>query len=497
MTFSLLRQSWLSLLSHDGTRTVGSLRDALLHPAEWRGIGTINPVEALALYRLLLAICHRGIGPGDPDDRAALLDDWPSQQLEDYLERWAERFDLFHPKHPFLQVAGLESADLKPVPWMRLVPDRASGSDRLLWDHSLHVAPEAITPAQAAVALVAHLQFVPGGLTRALRSSGEQGSACGLLLTLPMGRTLQETLALSLVAQTHDDHLADRASWEQPAPMIETFRTKASATRVPVGPADRYTWLSRALLLIPGTSITHLFYGAGLAPGDSPRPDPMSATVTGKKGPSPLKLHKDRAMWRDFYALTGGNNKGSQPPRILENALAIREFQGEEDQIMLLAGGLLPDQAKIVLWRLEERHVPPKLLAAQGDAVGVANKALEQAESTGGQLRKALFVLCSAWMQNGGERSPASKDVNALLTSTQAMAHYWAALEPAFWELVDQLGQGKDGHQALEDWRTTLREVVRRGWDQAKSSLGDDGRALAAAGRSDKVLGKVFKVIAS
>jgi len=202
-------------------------------------------------------------------------------------------------------------------------------------------------------------------------------------------------------------------------------------------------------------------------------------------------------MWRDFYALTGGNNKGSQPPRILENALAIREFQGEEDQIMLLAGGLLPDQAKIVLWRLEERHVPPKLLAAQGDAVGVANKALEQAESTGGQLRKALFVLCSAWMQNGGERSPASKDVNALLTSTQAMAHYWAALEPAFWELVDQLGQGKDGHQALEDWRTTLREVVRRGWDQAKSSLGDDGRALAAAGRSDKVLGKVFKVIAS
>ena len=493
MTFSLLREPWIPLLNHDGTRAFGSLHDALLRPAEWRGIGTTNPVEALALYRLLLAICHRAIGPGDPEQRATLLEDWPSQKLENYLEHWAEQFDLFHPKHPFLQVAGLESAKLKPVPWTRLAPDRASGSERLLWDHSLHTAPEAITPAQAAVALVAHLQFTPGGLIRALRSSGEQGPACGLLLTVPMGSTLQETLALSLVPQSPGDHRSDLASWEKPAPTIEALKTKMSATEVPMGPADRYTWLSRALLFSPGTSITHLFYGAGLAPADSPMPDPMSATVNGKKGPFPLKLREDRAMWRDFHALTVNNS--SVRPETVRTADEIREIQGEYDPIMFLAGGLLPDQAKIVLWRLEERRISPRLLTAQGNAVRVANDILKLAESTGRQMQKALFALCSTWLQNGGERSPAGSDVSSLLKSTQAMPHYWAVLEPEFWKLMDQLGQDEDGHQVLEDWRTTLRQAVDQAWDQAKSSLGDDGRALLAAGRSSKARGKTFKVI--
>lgn len=495
MTFSLLSEPWIPLLRRNGSATLGSLHDALLCPSAWRGIGPANPIETLALYRLLLAICHRSIGPGDPEDRAALLGPWPSQRLENYLDRWAERFDLFHPERPFLQVPGLIEAGLKPVPWTRLAPARSSGAERILWDRSLDAHPEPITPALAAVTLVAYLQFTPGGLVRALRHSGEQGPACGLLLTLPMGSTLQETMALSLVPQTEEDHDRDQAGWEKAAPTVEELEKKESATRPLRGPADRYTWLSRALLLTPGASITHLFCGAGLAPAQSSTPDPMSAVVSGKKGCFPLKLHEDKAMWRGFHALTGDRSRGSEPPGGVRIAASIRDIQEDYSPIPLLTGGLLPDQAKIVLWRLEERCVSPKLLDAQGDSV--ANKALEQAESTGDQLRKSLFSLCSAWLQNGGERSPASKDVKALLTSTQAMAHYWAALEPAFWELVDQLGHGQEGHQALEDWRTTLKEVVRQGWHQAKSSLGDDGRALAAAGRSGKVLGKVFKVIAA
>jgi len=493
-TFSLLQEPWIPLIANDGTHDLGSLRDTLLRPAAWQRIGATNPIEALALYRLLLAICHRGIGPGDTEDRAALLENWPSQSLEDYLDRWTERFDLFHPERPFLQAPDLAEAGLKPVPWTRLAPARSSGAERILWDRSLDAHPEAITPAQAAVTLVTYLQFTPGGLVRALRSSAEQGPACGLLLTLPTGSTLQETLALSLAPQTEDDHKLDRASWEKAAPTIEALKTKDSATKPLRGPADRYTWLSRALLLTPGAAITHLFCGAGLAPALSSTPDPMSAVVSGKKGSFPLKLREDRAMWRDFHVLTGDRSKGSEPPRVVSAAASIRLLQDDYSPLPLLTGGLLPDQAKIVLWRLEERHVSPKLLAGQGEA---ANKALEQAESTGNQLRKALFSLCSAWLQNGGERSPAAKDVKALLHSTQAMAHYWAALEPEFWQLVDQLGQGQDGHQALEDWRRRLRQVVHRGWDQAKRSLGDDGRALAAAGRSDKVRGKVFKVIAA
>ena len=491
MPFSLLTEPWIPLIANDGVLVLGSLQDALLHPAKWRGIGTTNPIEILALYRLLLAICHRGIGPGNLEDRAALLDNWPSQQLEAYLEHWAERFDLFHPEHPFLQVPNLVEADLKPIPWTRLAPDRSSGAKRLLWDRSQDAYPEAITPAQAAVALVAHLQFAPGGLVRALRRSGGQGMACGPILIMPTGGKLQETLTLSLVPQSTDEHQQDLASWEKLPPTIEVLKSDPETTTVPTGPADRYTWLSRAVWLQPGDTITHLFYGTGLRPAESPASDPMVAMVSGKKGMFPLKLSESRAMWRDFHALIG--DRGSQPPETVNTAVEIRADRGNDDPIPLLAGGLLPDQAKIVLWRLEERRISPKLLTAQGDAVGLTNEALKLAESAGGQLQKALFALCSAWLQNGGERSPATADVKDLLNSTQVMPHYWAELETEFWKLVDDLGQGVDGHQVLVAWKDTLRRVVWQVWDRSKDALGSDGRALAAAGRVGKALGKVLK----
>lgn len=498
MTFSLLKEPWIPLIANNGIFTLGSLQDALLYPAKWRGIGTTNPIQVLSLYRLLLAICHRGIGPGKLEDRSALLDDWPSQKLEGYLERWAERFDLFHPDYPFLQVAGLAEAGLKPIPWTRLAPDRSSGAERLLWDRSLDHTPKPITPAQAAVALVAHLQFTPGGLVRALRHSGGQGMACGPLLTMPTGGTLQETLILSLVPQIQTDHEQDLASWEKLPPSIEVLKSDPETTTVPTGPADRYTWLSRAVLLQPGDAITRIFYGTGLRPAESPASDPMVAIVSGKKGLFPLKLSESRAMWRDFHVLTGDTGdrgSGSQPPEIIRTAAAIRRMAQNDDPITLLAGGLLPDQAKIMLWRLEDRRISPRLLAAQGDAVAVANKALKWAESAGGQLQKALFALCSAWLQNGGERSPATADVKDLLNSTQVMAYYWATLEPSFWGLVYDLGRGEDGHQVLANWKAILRRVVSQVWNRSRNALGSDGRVWAAEGRTWKALGKVLKYL--
>ena len=492
MTFSLLKEPWIPLVTNDGTHTLGCLWDALTCPGEWRGIATTNPIQVLSLYRLLLAICHRGIGPGD---RAALLDDWPSQKLEVYLERWAERFDLFHPERPFLQVPGLAAAGLKRVPWTRLAPDRSSGAERLLWDRSLDTHPQAITPAQAAVTMVAHLQFTPCGLVRALCHSGRQGLACGSLLVLPthvgMNRTLQTTLALALVPQSSGNHQLDLASWEKSPPTIEALRKPEP--QVPTGPADRYTWLSRALLLQPGAAITHLFYGTGLVPAESPLPDPMAAMVSGEKGTFPLKLREDRAMWRDFHALTG--DKHSTMPKTICTAVDICAAQDEDDSIRLLAGGLLPDKAKTILWRLEERHVSPKLLAAQGDAVNLAKEALKLAESIGVQLQKALFSLYSAWLQNGGERSPAAADVKNLLKSAQAMPHYWAELETEFWKLVDDLGQGEDGGRVLATWKDILRRVVLQVWNRSRNALGSDGRALAAEGRAGKALGRVLKAL--
>lgn len=493
--FSLLTEPWIPLVSTSGIRTTASITDALLTPSHWRGIDSTNPVECLALHRLLLAICHRAIGPGTTDQRGALLDCWPTQQIQTYLQQWADRFDLFDPARPFLQVAALRQTTLPTRPWTLLCPDRASGSNRLLWDHSIDDKPEPITPAAAARALVAHLQFTPGGLVKALRTAAARGPACGLLVIVPVGNTLQETISYSLVEQSTADHQRDLAAWEINPPTIESITTPRPV--VPSGPAQRYSALSRALLLEHGPEVAYLRYAEGLSLDESPIPDPMAAMVTGKKGPMPLVLREARAMWRDAHALMGA--EGSVPPETIRNAAAIRMSRGEFDPIDLLAGGLMPDKAnpaKVALWRLEERRISPALLA-QGNAVAVAQAALNLAESTGTAMRKAAFSLFASWLQKGGEHSPATADITGLLDSTQVMAHYWSSLEPEFWSLIDQLSTTTDADAIATSWANTLKRTVTATWNNAIRSLGTDGRALAAAARSSHQLGRVLKPLLS
>lgn len=492
MSFSLLREPWIPLIRADGSRVNGSLADALLEPGQWAGIDSANPVECLALHRLLLAICHRAIGPGDSMQRGALLDAWPKEAIVSYLERWADRFHLFDPVRPFLQTPSLSEAGLSLRPWMVLVPDRSVGAMPVFWDHSLDGNPEPISPAAAALALVAHQQFTPGGLVRALRTSGSRGTACGLLLVIPTGQSLQQTLALSLVPQSTSAYQQDLPAWEQPAPLLEALRNPSEY--VPVGPAQRYTHLSRAVLFQPGEAITHLLYGEGLVVVEAPTPDPMVAAIPGKNGPMPMVLRESRAMWRDFQALTCA--EGSSPPETIRHAVEVCQARGQYDPINLLAGGLLTDKAKILLWRLERREVSPVLLA-QGNAIAVAQAAVERAERSGQELNKALWVLCSNWLTRSGVApDPDKKAVAALRESIQAMPRFWAALEPAFWSLVHQLGEGIDHDEVLLSWTGILKSTARSTWEQGCDALGRDGRGLAAAARSGSALGRALAAAA-
>ena len=490
MSFSLLSEPWIPLVSNTGQRQLGSLRDALLEPEKWRGIHGASPIETLSLYRLLLAISHRAIGP-DPDPRVALIDSWPRVKLENYLLNWQEHFDLLHPETPFLQVVALRDADLKASPWTRLALECSSGATRLIWDHSIDANPIPKSFAEIALLLVAHLQFTPGGLVKALRTSGSRGPAAGLLLMLPAGESLHETLALSLVSQTSEDYDADLPSWERPALSLAAL---SKPQDIPLeGPAHRYTLLSRAVLLETETDkVSWIRYAEGVVANDanSPAADPMAAVISGKKGPMPLLLSVHKGFWRDFQALTGSG--GATAAASVNHATDVRGASGNSKPIELLAGGLLPDQAKIILWRLEERRIAPAILK-QNRMITAMEKALELAETTGNSLGKALYVLYSEWVRNGSEKEPDPKAIRGVRDSIQAVTNYWGLLEGAFWGLVQAIGDGVDTEIALDKWRGTLRETVKLTWNQATYALGFDGRALAAAARSSQPIGKLLK----
>lgn len=482
MTYSLLTEPWLPLIAMDGSRREASLREALLEPHRWRGIEGGNPVETLSLYRLLLAIGHRAVGPS-ADPRTPLMEAWPGGAIESYLDQWADHFDLLHPERPFLQVQALAQAQLSPSPWTRLALDRASGAGRMIWDHSMDDRPEPQAYGAIARLLIAHLQFTPGSLVKALRTSAVRGPACSLLLMIPLGETLQQTLALNLCWQTKERYATDLPSWERPPLVIQELRNPLDV--VVDGPAHRYTLLSRAVLLLPENGqISRVLYAEGLKTGEetTPEADPMAGTIVGKKGPMALLLNEQKAFWRDFHALNG--SKGAKAASVVNHAIAIQEEQGEESRLELLAGGLLCDQAKILFWRLEQRRLSPMVLRRQ-NLITASQKALDLAEETGSELNKALYLLCSEWLQRGSDKAPDPKAVRALQQSIQASPVFWGGLESMFWAFIEELGASGDPDSSLDSWRKELREAADKTWKHATTALGFDSRALAAAGSLD------------
>src|SRR5207248_5120033 len=110
--------------------------------------------------RPLPAILHRGYrGPKHSAERIAIrtagcLD---ADRINAYLNEWADRFDLLHKDYPFFQWAGY--AQDQPSNVNRLVKELSRGNNAALFDHTTDDPPPALTPADAARAVVTEQVF--------------------------------------------------------------------------------------------------------------------------------------------------------------------------------------------------------------------------------------------------------------------------------------------------------------------------------------------------
>ena len=120
--FNLLDEPWVRVLCADCTVREVSLTEALLHAHEYKGLAGELPTQDVAVLRLLLAVLHtvfsrvdakgkmrRSAQERSPTWRWTLgepvaLKHFPVQPITAYLEKWHERFWLFHPERPFWQV---------------------------------------------------------------------------------------------------------------------------------------------------------------------------------------------------------------------------------------------------------------------------------------------------------------------------------------------------------------------------------------------------------
>lgn len=482
MTFNLIDDPWIDV-SRGGVVERLSLRRVLNEAHELDSLQPPTPISLVAVLRELLAVLYRVMeGPRSTAEAAALFAKgrFPLEQVNAYLDRWGGSFELFDDVKPFMQTPDSED---KVSSIARLAVEASTGTNKVLFDHSVDSRPVAKTAAEAAVLLVTRqATAVPEGAGYSPSPAG------GVAFVMPQGRNLFETLVLNLVPYLAVENEDDLACWERDPPSAS--RIKEGGGRGATGLADRYTWLSRIVKLLPDAAgnVSHVHYAAGTKFEMERSLDPMVAyRKDPKRGLLALTFQAGKDFWRDFAALLPGpEGKEFIAPRTLLHAYNVYAELGRSEPLKIHAAGLRNDKAKVEFWRSVTFDVPLVLLHDE-DAQGQFDGLMLMADETGRKLYGATMRLAEGLLTTS-ERQPAKSDIANLARSMPASAHFWSQCERKFPALLRTLAQ--DGiEKATSWWRAELLRAMREAWILACSSAGDNPRAWRAVALSERPIG--------
>lgn len=485
--FCLLDEPWLPVRLADGRVVELGLRDVFSRSSEIVALAETSPPSLVAQYRLLLAITHRALtnsfGQWREKDRARWYrEGLPLADIQAYLQQWRERFWLFHPEYPFMQVAALAAAEEtrdKLKPWTQIALASANGNTPVVFDHAWDAEPKAIRPADAIATLLGFLQFTPGGLVKALRDADKAGALVNTAAVLPVGKSLARTLCLALHPTLSAGADPDLPCWEREPLGISELR---GGPVLATGPNDRYTRLSRAVLFCREADggIRRLYFAAGLALGEDPNaPDPMASFRAGSNGLVRLTFGEGRALWRDLPALVPNAGEGSQSAAVIQQAVGLHGQLNPFESVYqpLLVAGLASDQAKLLRWRMEQIVLPSALLIDADKALSLREQVAE-AEALFREIKRLATGLLAETLPD-----PASQDTRkrarSLVEAGPLTASFFAETERTLPELLRMIAEGQP-EQAQQLWRCSLRQAAEKAWHQTLAGLGRSVPALRA-----------------
>lgn len=526
-TFNLVDEPWIPcVLQNDPTVHLLSIRDTLHRASEVAEIVDPSPLVTVALHRMLLAILHRCYGPATPDDWQVLWQagQW-DERIDNYLDQWRHRFDLFDPVHPFYQVAGLFSASA-PAPIAKLALDLSVGNNQTLYDHTIERDELAMLPDRVARYLVAYQAFAISGTVS--QQPGEQlithrtASAAPLTNTavaLVRGTLLFQTLMLNLHGYDPCEDVPFYASPDD-APAWERDTPTSDAERPLLGYLDLLTWQSRRICVFPEsipTVVKHVLVMKGfrIAPDSLQKPkDTMLAfkRSTKKDGPPwfSLGFQEDKVIWRDSTTLLQSIDDVQQRP-MLTNWLATLVSMGilEQHQVVpldLVGLRTSPDGGKVMFWRHERLPLPFQYLnsIALQEQVAIALSWSEQGKNT---LHRGLLLLALHNIAPYTVIKEIKKDVKKedrdrgeqLVQAWDSERRYWARLDLAFRQLLgalpDDYNEVNDayGEREMPAWLITVRRAAQDSFNEVVRSLDGSGRWLRAVAIASRSFGGALK----
>lgn len=507
-TFNLIDEPWIRVRMLDGSSDTVSLREIFRRSTEIRRIAGELPTQDFAILRLVLAVLYRAL-PNDDElgefwESGAL----PLEEIDDYLDRWHDRFDLLDPTQPFMQVAGLESTSGETRPLTLLVPDSPGPGSLFTMRRDV---PE-LSFAEAARWLV-HCQAydfdgIKTGAVDDPRTKGGKGYPVGIGWTGWLGGLylegddLRETLLHNWVPSP-DTAEDDYALWEV-EPLTPAPR-KASAIG-PFGPAGLFTWPIRHIrLFVADDRVTRVLICVGdpIAKASQLGIEPMtswrySEPQTKREGSlsdpryMPRSHDPSRALWRGLSALLPSpqphkNKDGitESLPSTIVTRLGDRVYSNvlPNHRVSLVSVGVeygakMSSFSEIFTDRLV---VYPAIAQADSAAYRCVIEAIERSDAAVSAFATLASDLAVA---DGGERSGAA---------ARARTTAYAALDQDFRAWISLVGDGGDTEELLQRWFARADSVIRDLGSELLDSATPrsravrmvDGRAVSAGSAAD------------
>lgn len=466
--FNLIEEPWIPVA---GVGRV-SLWQVFENP-QYRSLGG-NPVQRIALMKLLLAIAQAAATPVDEQAWRALGPEGLARSCLAYLDRWRERFYLYG-ERPFLQMSAIGAAALQS--YGAVIPEVSTGNTTVLNHGQVQYRLDHGEKALLLVSLMAFalsgkktdnsVVLTPGYMgkrnDKGKPSTSKPGPAMahmGLLHSFLIGKSLQETLWLNLLTTQQVEQTmmftmgVGVAPWER-MPEGEDCQVAQALRQSLMG---RLVPLCRFCLLAEDG----LHYSEGLAHPNYKEGvcDPSVAVDYSGKDPKALWVDPDKRPWRELTSLLGFMEQGGrQGFQSLQLRAGLDRARDVTEAFAVWSGGLR------VSSNAGEQYV-----SGSDDVVE------SQVWLYSAMLGELWFVQLKAEMDAMGELAKGlygrvmtffkEQKVDGSKLAAQASTLFWQLCERHFQQLVDACEPDDKGVEQRRQLRLTFAGYVQQAYDR-------------------------------
>ena len=476
MKFDITSEPWLPVKTSTGEAKTMSLLELLEEAHRLQGLESLNPMEENSILRFFSVFLSAAYRPEIWEDKMEILDSgcFDMEKIRAYIEMCRKEgvsFDIFDEKRPFMQASPNPKYDQEKNLKSPAVLDstRASGNNHMHYDHTLE-DDVVMTPAEAFRGILTTQVFCPSGGQGYYPCVNYRSGQGQPLYFLPKGKTLFETLILSMFTISGDSH--EQEVWRNGTEIIPKAEIIAM-------PSKLYGMLfpsRRIRLIADGELVKRVYFQSGLHLVSDWK-DPHVAYYRDKDTIRQITPSMEREGWRNIgtLAIQFAQNE-ADVPAVLHD---YKRILGEKNQTVmgiLAFGVIISGNAKFDDTQRGTFSLDIRIATSLKKSMAIAEAALWM-DGVGSILRKRLKEMIAS--DKRGEND-----------ARNLVHRFYAQCEPIFYALSDKIAvcSEDDLKDVADGWRKDGKKLAQRIFSEAQEIYCSTADELIRAEKAHKWL---------